>query len=284
LDRHLGEGWRANQTDPKTWARVDDIPDEELWTVRAGLRTALIDYVRDRTVADRLAREEPAHYAEAAARSFDPSVLTVGFARRVAGYKRLTLLVHDPERATRLLSGPQPLQLLIAGKAHPQDELAKGMLRSMFSMKWQAPVAERVAFLEDYDTGMAARLVSGCDLWVNVPRPPLEASGTSGMKAALNGALNLSVLDGWWEEAFDDANGWGIRGDPELEPEVQDDRDAAALYDLLETEVLPLFYERGDDGIPRGWIERVRASLRTIGPRFTASRMVRDYVEGPYDL
>jgi starch phosphorylase len=208
----------------------------------------------------------------------------VGFARRVVGYKRLTLLVQDPDRATRLLSGSTPLQLLIAGKAHPQDDLAKGMLQSMFGMKWQPNVQERVAFLEDYDLGMAAHLVSGCDVWVNLPRPPLEASGTSGMKAALNGALNLSVLDGWWEEAFDHANGWGIHGDPEREPEAQDERDAAALYDLFESEVLPLFYDRDPEGVPKGWIERVKASLRSIGPRFAASRMLHDYVEDTYRL
>ncbi|HEX9235110.1 MAG TPA: alpha-glucan family phosphorylase, partial [Actinomycetota bacterium] len=172
LDRYLAKRWREAQADPRTWAPVEDIPDEELWAVRQELRAALVEYVRGRTVADRLARDEPADYAEAAARAFDPSTLTVGFARRVAGYKRLTMLVSDPDRATALLSGSHPIQLLIAGKAHPQDELAKGMLQSLFTMKWRASVAERVAFLEDYDMAMAAHLVSGCDLWLNVPRPP----------------------------------------------------------------------------------------------------------------
>jgi starch phosphorylase len=284
LDRHLGPTWRSAPPDPDVWAAVDDIPDRDLWDVRERLRSDLIEYVRERTVSDRLAREEPADYAEAAARALDPSTLTIGFARRVAGYKRLTLLAHDPDRATALLGGPRPIQLLIAGKAHPQDELAKGMLQSIFTMKWHTTVQERVAFLEDYDTGVAARLVGGCDVWVNVPRPPLEASGTSGMKAALNGALNLSVLDGWWEEAFDGTNGWGIRGDPTLESEVQDDRDADALYAALENEVIPLFYERDGEGIPPGWIARIKASLRTIGPGFNAGRMLRDYVDGPYGL
>jgi starch phosphorylase len=284
LDRYLGEGWRTAQSDPDVWTAVDDIPADELWAARHQLRSSLIDYVRERTITDRLAREEPAEYAEAAARALDPATLTVGFARRVAGYKRITLLAHDPERATALVSGPQPIQLLIAGKAHPQDELAKGMLQSVFTMKWDTSVQERVAFLEDYDLGVAAHLVAGCDVWVNVPRPPLEASGTSGMKAAMNGALNLSVQDGWWEEAFDGTNGWGIRGEPTLEPDVQDDRDADALYGTLEREVIPLFYQRDQEGIPRGWIDRVKASLRTIGPRFNAGRMLRDYVEGPYGL
>jgi starch phosphorylase len=279
LDRYLGEGWPEAQADPETWARVEHIPDEELWAVREELRGALIAWVRERTVADRLAREEPTGYAETAAKAFDPGVLTVGFARRVAGYKRLTLLVHDPERAMRLISDPQPLQLLVAGKAHPRDEQAKGMLQSVFGMKWQPSGPERAAFLEDYDMEMAARLVAGCDVWVNVPRPPLEASGTSGMKAALNGALNLSVLDGWWDEAFDGTNGWGIMGDPSLEPEQQDERDAAALYDTLENEVVPLFYDRNGSGIPRGWVERIRVSLRTIGPQFNASRMLHEYAD-----
>src|SRR5207247_1533679 len=162
----------------------------------------------------------------------------------------------------------RPSQVVIAGKSHPQDLSAKGILQHAFTIKWEPHVAERVAFLEDYDMGMAARLLWGCDLWINVPRAPMEASGTSGMKAAVNGGLNLSVLDGWWEEAFDGTNGWGIRGDPDLEPEPQDERDATALYEALEREVVPLFYGRDGDGIPRGWIERMKASLRTIGPRF----------------
>jgi starch phosphorylase len=282
LDRHLDPGWRSG--DETAWATVEGVPDEELWTVRQELRSTLVDYVRERTVADRLAREEPAEYAEAAARSFDPSTLTIGFARRVAGYKRLTLLVHDPDRAMGLIAGPRPIQLLVAGKAHPQDELAKGMLQSLFALKLETSVQQRVAFLEDYDMRMAAILVAGCDVWVNVPRPPLEASGTSGMKAALNGALNLSVLDGWWEEAFDGTNGWGMRGAPDLEPELQDERDAAALYDVLENDVIPRFHDRGPDGIPRGWLAIVKASLRTAGSHFTAARMVQDYVKGSYLL
>ena len=284
LDRYLDPGWRSAPGDPAVWAGVEDIPDEELWSVRQALRAALVGDVRERTVADRLAREEPAEYAEAAARAFDPATLTIGFARRVAGYKRLTLLVHDPDRAAGMVTGPRPIQLLVAGKAHPQDELAKGMLQSLFTMKWETAVQERVAFLEDYDMPIAATLVAGCDVWVNVPRPPLEASGTSGMKAALNGGLNLSVLDGWWEEAFDGSNGWGIESAPDLEPELQDERDATTLYDLLEHQVVPLFHERDAGGIPRGWVARVKASLRTAGSQFTAGRMLREYVGSAYLL
>jgi glycogen phosphorylase len=284
LDRHLEAGWRERQADPATWQPVADIPDGELWAVRGELRAALVAYVRDRSVGDRLAREEPSDYAEAAAAAFSPDVLTLGFARRVAGYKRLDLLVHDPWRAVRLLEEPDPIQLVLAGKAHPADELAKRILQSVFGLKWQPHVSERVAFLEDYDLGMAARLVAGCDVWVNVPRPPLEASGTSGMKAALNGALNLSVLDGWWSEAYDGTNGWGIEGDPNADVGAQDDHDAASLFGLLEEQVVPLFYQRDPDGVPAGWVQRMKASLLTCGPRFSASRMLEDYRAKAYHL
>jgi starch phosphorylase len=284
LDRYLGEGWTDRAADPATWAGVDDIPDEELWGVRCRLRASLVDYVRDKSASDRLARSEPVDYAEAAAEAFDPGVLTLGFARRVAAYKRLYLLVLDPDRARRVLEALRPFQLVISGKAHQEDEEAKRVLRSVFSMKLEPHVAERVAFLEDYDIYVARRLVWGCDVWLNVPRPPLEASGTSGMKAALNGALNLSTLDGWWAEAFDGTNGWGIESDTTLEPEAQDAADAETLYDLLERQVTPLFYEQDQNGIPAGWVARIKHSLRTIGPRFCATRMLGEYVRDMYRL
>jgi glycogen phosphorylase len=283
LDRHLGAGWRGAQADPATWEAVDDIPAEELWGVRSRLREALVDYVQDRSVGDRLARDETIEYAESAARSFDPRFLTLGFARRVVGYKRLDLLIRDPERVNRLLSGIGPVQLVVAGKAHPQDLVGKGILQSAFRMKWEPHVAERVAFLGDYDMGMAASLLWGCDVWVNLPRAPMEASGTSGIKSAVNGGLNVSVLDGWWAEAFDGSNGWGIPGDPMDDPADQDARDAGILYDLIENQVAPLFYDRDPSGIPLGWIDRVKSSLKTVG-RFSASRMLGDYVENAYLL
>jgi starch phosphorylase len=282
LDRYLEDGWRRRTSDPSTWEALGEVPDEELWAVRSELRAGLVDYVRDRSVGDRLARGEPIEYAEAAAQFFDPWALTIGFARRVASYKRLSLLTVDPERALKLLDSPDTVQLVLAGKAHPQDEEAKAVLRSVFGVKWARSVAERVAYLEDYDMGMAAQLVSGCDVWVNLPRPPLEASGTSGMKSAMNGGLNLSVLDGWWAEAFDGNNGWGIDSDPTLDPAEQDAEDSATLFDLLEKEVIPLFYDRDEDGIPRGWIQRVRASLVTAGSRFSATRMMDEYIGSVY--
>ncbi|HEX6539551.1 MAG TPA: alpha-glucan family phosphorylase [Candidatus Dormibacteraeota bacterium] len=283
LDRHLGPEWERRADDPDTWRGVDDISDEELWAVRNELRTDLVGFARDRSVAHRLARGEPHWYVEAADRGFEPGALTIGFARRLATYKRIGLLTLDPSRVADLLAdSARPVQLVLAGKAHPQDEDGKRSPQALFALKTMAHVAERVTFIDNYGLGTAARMVAGCDLWLNLPRPPLEASGTSGMKAALNGTLNLSVLDGWWAEAFDGENGWGIPGDVGLDPGVQDTRDAAAVYDLVQKVVVPLFYERDERGIPVGWLRMLRHSLRTIGPRFGATRMMRDYIARAY--
>ncbi len=282
FDRHLGDGWLERADDPDTWRVVDDISDEELWSARSASRARLVDLIRRRSASDRLRRGEEVEYAEAAAVGFDPDRLTVGFARRLAAYKRLNLLTIEPQRALGLLTGDRSLQFVFAGKAHPLDEGAKAILARTFELKGAPAVAGHVAFLEDYDLSFAGQLVGGCDLWVNVPRPPEEASGTSGMKAALNGALNLSVLDGWWAEAYDGTNGWAIEGATDPDHEAQDRRHAAAVYDLLEGEVVPLFNDRGDDGIPHGWLAMVRNSLKTNGPRFSATRMVREYARRIY--
>ena len=258
------------------------IPDEELWASRNELRGILVRFARERSAIDRLSRGESSDSVEAAREAFDPDAITMGFARRVATYKRLYLLVADLERVSRLLEGPPDMQVIIAGKAHPDDEGAKQSLQGLFRERWGSRSGVRVTVLEDYDLALAARLVAGCDLWVNLPRPPLEASGTSGMKSALNGGLNLSVMDGWWDEAFDGSNGWSISGEIAPTPEEQDERDAEALYSLIEHDVLPLFYSRDDTGLPRQWLARVKASLATIGPRFCATRMVDDYVERSY--
>ena len=282
LDRHLDAGWMDRTDDPTTWAPVSAIDAEEVWAARSEARRRLIDVVRLRSTEDRLRRGEELSYAEAAEWGFDPETLTIGFARRIASYKRLHLLGLDPSRATALLSGPRPIQVLLAGKAHPRDEGAKSVVRSLFELKSEPSVGGRVAFLEDYDLALAAELVAGCDVWVNLPRPPLEASGTSGMKAALNGCINLSVLDGWWAEAFDGMNGWAIGGEVSDDEAAQDRQDAAALFELLETEVIPLFYDRGPDGVPHAWVEMVKRSLITVGSRFTARRMLGDYVAHIY--
>jgi len=238
--------------------------------------------VRDRSVAERLGRGDPMEYARAAAAAFDADVLTVGFARRLATYKRLRLLVSDRDGARELLRGTRPIQIVLAGKAHPRDDEAKRMLQGLFELKSLPEVADRVVFLDDYDVGSAALLVAGCDVWVNVPRPPLEASGTSGMKSAINGGLQLSVLDGWWVEGYAEDNGWAISGEIDPDTEAQDARDGAELQRLLREEVVPLFYERGRDGLPEQWLERMRASLRSLGPAFSAQRMLRDYRERIY--
>jgi starch phosphorylase len=282
LDRYLGEDWLTRASDPATWGPIDDIPDAELWGARSAMRAALIDYAREHATRDRLARGEPMEYAEAAMHAFDPDVLTLGFARRATAYKRLYLLTYDRARALALLNGEPHVQMLIAGKPHPQDEEGKRIIQNLFELKWAPHVAERVAFLEDYDMRIARRLVSGCDVWINVPRPPLEACGTSGMKAALNGVLNLSVLDGWWDEAYDGTNGWSIASHAISNHDAQDATDATALYELLEREVVPLFYDRDAGGVPHGWCARVRASLRTCGPAFNSTRMLEDYARKMY--
>jgi glycogen phosphorylase len=282
LDRHLPEGWCDRSADPGVWEAAERIPSEELWTTRGRQRSELVDFVRARSVADRLGRGDLRGYVDAAARAFDPEVLTIGFARRVATYKRLDLLIRDPDWTLALLAGERPVQVVLAGKAHPRDEEAKRVLQSLFGLKAAKVIGERVVFLDDYDLHSAARLVRGCDVWLNVPRPPLEASGTSGMKSVFNGGLQLSVLDGWWAEAYEPSNGWAIPGDVDPDHGAQDERDAGVLHHLLEDEVVPSFYERDEAGLPQGWLEMIRASLRTLGPTFTATRMLAQYVEGPY--
>jgi starch phosphorylase len=284
LDRHLVEGWYEHDrvTDPATWELVETIPDEELWAARNALAERLVGWVRSQTVIERLTRDEEMRFVEQAAERFDPQVITLGFARRLASYKRLYLLFRNPDRLRRLIDGDRPVQILIAGKAHPKDDVAKQLLTQLFRLKQDLAVAGRVAFIEDYEMGKAGLLVSGCDVWLNLPRPPLEASGTSGIKAAFNATLNLSVLDGWWAEAHDGGNGWGIEATHGVNDESTDTRDAATLFDLLEREVLPLFYSRDDSGIPRGWVRKMKACLRTVCPRFCATRMLDDYVRDVY--
>jgi glycogen phosphorylase len=282
LDRHLGDDWGSHAADPETWTGVDDIPDQELWATRERQRADLISFVGERSIADRLLRGDAREYVGAAARAFDEHVLTIGFARRVATYKRLDLLTRDPEWTLSLLGGDRPVQVVLAGKAHPRDEEAKRALQRLFGLRGARIVGERVVFLNDYDLASAARLVRGCDVWLNVPRPPLEASGTSGMKSAFNGGLQLSVLDGWWAEAYDGHNGWAIAGAVDPDHDAQDDRDAAALHALLADAVLPAFYERDASGLPRRWTELMRASLRSLGPRFCATRMLAEYLERSY--
>jgi starch phosphorylase len=273
LDRHLPSGWIDHAAEPETWAAVDTIDDAELRAVRREQREALITMLRKRIPRDRLVRGEERAFAQAGAEAFDPDVLTVGFARRVATYKRLGLLTHDLDRVLDLLTDDdRPIQVVVAGKAHPKDDPGKQLIQQLLHVRGAPGTETRVVFAADYDLAIAARLVQGCDVWINLPRPPMEASGTSGMKSVLNGGLQLSVLDGWWAEAYDGANGWALPGEVDADHQAQDARDAAMLYDLVEHEVVPSFYDGGGS-----WTARMKASLRDLSPRFSATRMLADY-------
>lgn len=282
LDRYLGAGWLSRADRPETWAPVNDIPAAELWAARCAARQRLVDMITQRATSDRLRRGEPLDYAQAGGSGFDAGRLTIGFARRLATYKRLHLLALMPERAVALVEGERPVQFVFAGKAHPDDHEAKEVVRRVFALKRAPGVAGRAAFLEDYEIPLAGQLVAGCDVWVNLPRPPLEASGTSGMKSVLGGGLQLSVLDGWWAEAYDGGNGWAIDGTVDPDHAAQDWRDANALFGLIEQQVVPMFHERDAEGVPQRWVAMMRRSLTTHGPRFSAKRMLRDYVDQVY--
>jgi glycogen phosphorylase len=283
FDGHLGAGWMDRATDPETWAAVDAIPAEELWAARSAQRRELIALVCERSVNDRLGRGDTLEYVRAAAEALDPDALTLGFARRVATYKRLDLLLSAVDRAVGLLgNGDRPVQMILAGKAHPRDDDGKRLVQRLFAMKSHPEVSRRVVYLDDYDFRLGAAMTRGCDVWVNVPRPPLEASGTSGMKSAINAGLQLAVLDGWWPEAYDGTNGWAISGEVDHDHGAQDWRDAAELYRLISDEVIPTFYDRDGAGLPRAWLGMVRSSLRTCGPKFGAGRMIEDYAARIY--
>jgi len=283
LDDRLEQGWLQRASDPSVWAPVRSIPNAELWAVRCRARAELVEYIRAKQQQDRLLRGEQIDYVRAIAQSIDPDILTFGFARRLATYKRLHLLAYDPDRLRALIGGDRPVQFLIAGKAHPSDEGGKDTLQRLVRMKRESSeMAQRLVFVEDYDLDVARKLVSGCDVWVNLPRRPMEASGTSGMKATFNGVLQLSVLDGWWAEAYDGQNGWAIPGEDEGDHEAADARDAALFYDLLESEVIPMFYDRDEQGVPNEWCDRIKRALETCAPRFSASRMLNDYAARIY--
>jgi glycogen phosphorylase len=266
------------------WEAISKVPDDAVWSTRRLLRTRLVAEVRRRVRDSWLQRGASEAGLAWVDGVFDPNVLTIGFARRVPSYKRLTLMLSDRERLTRLLLDPdRPVQLVIAGKSHPADDGGKALIQQLVRFADDPLVRHRIVFLPDYDIGMARSLYHGCDVWLNNPLRPLEACGTSGMKSALNGGLNLSIRDGWWDEMFDGANGWAIPSAPDgTEPDVRDAQEALALYDLIENQVRGRFYDTDLDGLPRRWIEMVRHTLRSLGPQVLASRMVRDYVRQLY--
>ncbi|GAB2682211.1 alpha-glucan family phosphorylase [Thalassiella azotivora] len=266
------------------WEQIERIPSDQIWAVRRELRAQLVADARRRVRESWLERGASAAELGWVDGVLDPDVLTIGFARRVPTYKRLTLMLRDPQRLKELLLHPErPVQLVIAGKSHPADEQGKRLIQQLVRFADDPEVRHRIVFLPNYDIAMAQTLYPGCDVWLNNPLRPLEACGTSGMKAALNGCLNLSILDGWWDEWYDGENGWAIpTADGVEDPDRRDDLEAAALYELIETSVAPRFYDAGEDGLPARWIAMVRHTLGTLGPKVLASRMVADYVERLY--
>jgi starch phosphorylase len=284
FERHLGADWLERLDDPETWVKMDGISDQELWAVRMHLKRKLAFYVLSR-VRNRW-MEGGFHPVQAIASGamLDPYVLTIGFARRFATYKRADLIFSNLERLLGIVNRPnRPVQIIFAGKAHPADEPGKLLIQEVYRIVKKAENGGRLVFLEDYDMNLARYLVQGVDVWMNNPRRPNEASGTSGMKAALNGVLNFSVLDGWWREAFNGDNGWAIGPDADLDTQVQDVEDAESLYDVLENQIIPAYYsDRGADDVPRKWVTRIKDSIRTITPQFSTRRMLKEYVERLY--
>lgn len=289
-DRYLGPDWREKPADTALWARAGQIPMDELWRTHERRRERLVAFARRRLRAQR-ERHEPARAADTQSEGvLDARALTIGFARRFATYKRAALLFRDADRLARLLNDPErPVQILFAGKAHPRDEPGKALIQQVEQFAREPRFRQRIVFLEDYDPAVARAMVQGVDVWLNTPRRPLEASGTSGQKAAANGVLNLSVLDGWWEEAWEDtrplggSGGWAIgHGEDYPDPEEQDRIEAEALYALLEEEVVPAFYQRAAGGLPRAWIQRMQASITRLCATYNTHRMVREYTERFY--
>jgi starch phosphorylase len=284
LNRYLGNRWLEDSTDAGVWRRIGRIPDSELWRTHKRGREQLVDFARKR-LKDQL-RQVGVSAKEIAVADevLDPEALTIGFARRFATYKRGTLLLRDIERLAAILNNPErPVQIIIGGKAHPADHHGKELIRQLVQISMQERFRHRIVFLEDYDLGVARRLVQGVDVWLNTPRRPMEASGTSGMKVAFNGGLNMSVLDGWWCEGYKGNNGWAVgKGEVYDDMSYQDEVEGRAIYDLLEKEIVPLFYDRDSDGIPRGWIACMKSSMQTLCPVFSTDRMVQEYTEVSY--
>lgn len=284
LDRYLGPRWQANLVDHQVWQAVNEVPDEELWRVHVRRRQRLIVWARHRLCQQLEARGTSAKQAREIADAMDPEALTIGFARRFATYKRGNLMLRDPQRLLKMLTDTQrPIQFLIAGKAHPADSGGKDFIRQLVHFARESDAAHKLVFIENYDIDVARNLVQGCDVWMNTPRRGMEASGTSGMKAALNGVLNCSILDGWWDEAYESDLGWAIgRGENYANLDLADDIESHSLHDLLEKQIVPLFYDRDDHGIPRGWIRKMKASITRLAPVFNTNRMVQEYLEKLY--
>ncbi len=282
--QHFGSNWSERQDDPELWNAVLGIPDADLWAVRQALRRYLFTFVRERMRQRWTVEHVSTPRVVAGGTLLAPEALTIGFARRFTGYKRPELIFHDAERLARILNAiERPVQVIFAGKSHPADDIGKHHLQRVYKRALDPLFGGRVAFIDDYDLHVAHFMVQGCDVWLNNPRKPNEASGTSGMKAASNGVPHLSIGDGWWAEGFDGTNGWTIDGGVSgNDQDVVDAADAAALYRLLEEEVVPAYYERDSAGVPHRWMAVVKQAIRTVAPRFAARRMVKEYVERMY--
>ncbi len=284
LEKHLGRGWQDYHDDPAFCDAILNIPDEELWASRQLLRTFLFNFIRERARNRWTSEAIAAARIVAAGTMFDHNALTIGFARRFTAYKRPELIFSDPDRLAAILNARgKGVQILFAGKAHPADDVGKHHLQHIYQHALDRKFGGRIAFVEDYDLHVAHFLVQGCDVWLNTPRKPLEASGTSGMKAAINGTLHLSIADGWWAEGYTGDNGWVIEGHADANDQgAQDWADAQALYSLIEEQLVPTFYDRDRQGIPHRWLEIVKRAIRTVLPQFSARRMVKEYVQTMY--
>jgi glycogen phosphorylase len=278
-DRHLGAGWHEHSGDAHIWEKIENVDDGELWETHLSLKSRLLEFVRRRAVEQAELRGEPPATLQKLSRVLSLDALTIGFARRFATYKRANLILKDIETLALMVNDPKrPVQFVFAGKAHPRDDPGKRVLQQIAELMRDRQFADKFVFVEDYDINVGRFLVQGVDVWLNNPRRPLEASGTSGQKVVLNGGLNLSVPDGWWAEAYDGFNGFVIgTGRTHSNMDVHDSRDGDELYRVLREEVIPLYYQRDRDGLPRGWITRMKRTIRTLGWRFNADRMVMDY-------
>ncbi len=283
-DRHLGVGWQGKSGAARTWEGIETVDDGELWETHLSLKSRLIEFVRRRAREQADRRNEQQETLQKLSKLLSPDALTIGFARRFATYKRANLILADIERLASMVNDPKrPVQFVFAGKAHPHDEPGKRVLQQIAQLMRDSEFSDKFVFIEDYDINVGRFLVQGVDVWLNNPRRPLEASGTSGQKVVLNGGLNLSVLDGWWAEAYDGSNGFSIgAGRTHCNMDVHDSRDGEDLYRVLHDEVIPLYYQRDRDGLPRGWIKRMKRTIRTLGWRFNADRMVMDYTSKCY--
>lgn len=283
-NRHFAHDWVRHMGEPETWQKIHTVDPGELWETHYALKNLLLSFVRRRVSRQCRRRGESDAVVEAARNVLDPNILTIGFARRFATYKRADLIMSDLDRVHAMLEDPErPIQLIFAGKAHPADEPGKQLIKKIADLRHDPRISHRVVFVEDYDINVCRHLVQGVDVWLNNPRRPLEASGTSGQKVVLNGGLNMSILDGWWAEAYDGSNGFAIgQGRSHASDEISDTRDGEALYEVLEDEVIPLFYDRDVDGLPQQWINMMMNSIASLAWRFSAHRMVMDYVNSAY--